>query len=133
MKKTIKILAALIGSGWLMAGVAGHQGDASSETQGNYVNGVVNDIKAQATEEIKKAFASEVEEFFKNNDLASSLGISSEEQGKLETSIKNYISSYSQDEDKLDEAKASVKKLLGNADGLSADELQAKISDIFNQ
>lgn len=132
MKKAAVILAALIGSVWLATGC---QGDLSaqlpSEKSGEYVSGVVNDIKAQAAEEIKKVFASEVEDFFKNGDLAASLGISSDEQGKLEESIKTYISRYSENEEKLSEAKESLEKLLENAEGLSADELQGKVSDIF--
>lgn len=135
MRKAAVILAALLGSGWLASGLTGCQGDLSSQLSTdkteNYVSGVVNDIKAQAAEEIKKAFAKEVEDFFKNNDLAASLGISSDEQGKLENSIKTYISQYSQNEEKLSEAKESLEKLLDNAEGLSADELQSKISDIF--
>ena len=97
------------------------------------MGGVVSEIKTQAVEEIKKAFADEVEDFFKSDDLAASLGISSEEQGKLEESIKDYINQYSQDEDKLNEAKESLDELLENVNGLSAEELQDKISDIFKK
>ncbi|MDE7321706.1 MAG: hypothetical protein K2N73_03075 [Lachnospiraceae bacterium] len=131
MRKAAIILAALIGSGWFAAGITGCQGDISSQKPEDYVSGVVSDIKTQAVEEIKKAFANEVEDFFKNDDLASSLGISSEEQGKLEKSIKDYISQYSQDEEKLSEAKEALDKLLDSAGEFSADELQDKISDIF--
>ncbi len=131
MRKAAIILAALIGSGWFAAGVTGCQGDVSSQKPEDYVSGVVSDIKAQAVEELKKAFADEVEDFFKSDDLAASLGISSDEQGKLEESIKDYISQYSQDEEKLNDAKESLDKLLENAGEFSADELQDKISDIF--
>lgn len=137
MRKAVIILAALIGSGWLAAGVTGCQDDpaskVSAENSEDYVSSVVSDIKAQAAEEIGKAFTKEVEDFFKDGDLAESLGISSDEQGKLENSIKDYIDQYSQNEDKLNEAKESLEKLLENADGLSADELQSKITDIFKE
>lgn len=137
MRKAVVILAVLIGSGWLAAGTAGCRNDASSQLlpqePEDYVSGVVSDIKAQAAEEIKKAFAGEVEDFFRSNDLASSLGISSDDQGKLEKSIKDYINQYSQNEEKLSEAKESLDKLLQEAEGLSADELQDKIADIFKE
>lgn len=130
MRKATIILAAIIGSGWLATGC---QGDISPQNPEDYVGGVVSEIKTQAVEEIKKAFADEVEDFFRSDDLADSLGIGSGEQGKLEESIKDYINQYSQDEDKLNEAKESLNELLENVNGLSAEELQDKISDIFNQ
>lgn len=133
MRKAAIILAAIIGSGWFAAGITGCQGDIPSQKPEDYVSGVVSEMKTQAVEEIMKAFANEVEDFFRNDDLAASLGISSEEQGKLEESIKDYINQYSQDEDKLNEAKESLDELLENVNGLSAEELQDKISNIFNE
>lgn len=129
MKKAVMVLAALACGGWLAAGC---QGNEASQSSGNFVSGVMNDMKTQAEEEIKTTVSKEIEEFFKSGDLAAALGISSDEQTKLEESVKNYISSYSADEENLDEAKKAVEKLLENAQGLSVEQLQSKIADIFN-
>ncbi|MDE7477410.1 MAG: hypothetical protein K2M91_05595 [Lachnospiraceae bacterium] len=129
MKKAVWTVAAV---GTLIAGSTGGCQDSLpiQEPQG-YVGSAVNDIRAQAAEELRKAFINEVGEFFKNEDLARTLGLDSDGQEKIEASIKEYISNYSMDEEKLAEAKESLDKLLENAQGLSADDLQSKIAGIF--
>lgn len=123
------ILAVLACGGWLAAGC---QGSRAPQDADSFVSGVMNDVKEQAEEEIKNAVSKEIEDFFKSGDLTAALGISSDEQAKLEESVKNYISSYSADEENLDEAKKAVEQLLENARGLSVEQLQSKIADIFN-
>jgi outer membrane murein-binding lipoprotein Lpp len=120
--------------GILLTGcVSNAQTSAVSDNAKDYINGTVDELKAQAAEEMKKAFANEVIEFFKSDDLSKSLGLDSGEQQKLEESIKQYIDNYDLDEEKLKEVKGSVEELLQNAKGLSETELQDKVSAIFQQ
>jgi outer membrane murein-binding lipoprotein Lpp len=120
--------------GILLTGcVSNAQTSAVSDNAKDYINGTVDELKAQAAEEMKKAFANEVIEFFKSDDLSKSLGLDSGEQQKLEESIKQYIDNYDLDEEKLKEVKGSVEELLQNAKGLSETELHDKVSAIFQQ
>lgn len=120
--------------GVLMAGGMGiGHGNQTQQSPEQYVDSVVSDIRTQAAEEFKKAFANEVTAFFKNDDLSKTLGIDSDGQARLEESIKLYIDHYSMDEEKLSEAKASLDALLQNAEGLSAEEIQDRIKGIFEE
>ncbi len=70
--------------------------------------------------------------FFKSDDLEKkTLGIDRGGQASVEAAIKAYIRDYDLDEEKLDEAKASLQSILENAEGLTAEELQESISKIF--
>ncbi len=130
MKKMAIIAAAVAGSVLTTGNMSGC-GGAQTNNPDSYVGGVVNEITTQAVDELRKAFTSEVSDFFANDDLAKSLGISAEEQGQIEDSIKTYIRDYNMDEEKLREAKESLEQLLKNAKDFSADELQGKISEVF--
>lgn len=123
MKKTAIIVAAVAGS-VLTA--------AQTKNPDSYVDSVVDEITTQAVGELKNAFASEISDFFTNDDLEKSLGISEEEQNQIEDSIKSYIRDYSMDEEKLQEARESLEQLFKNAEGFSVDELQGKISEVFD-
>lgn len=129
MKKAV--MAAVVLGAVMAGGVGACQGDSAAQNPEEYVGSVMEDIKAQAAEELKKALANEVSAFFKSDDLSKSLGIDSEGQAKLEESIKTYINNYSADEEKLSEAKESLDTLLENAEGLSVEEIQDRISGIF--
>lgn len=127
MRKIAVVLTAVIGS----ALIAGCQADFPSQDTDGYVKEIVNDVKEQAVQELKKAFASEVSDFFASDDLSVTLGMTGEEKEQLEKSIREYIDAYSMDEQKLGEAKEEVEILFENADGLTAEELQNKIKKIF--
>lgn len=127
MRKTAVVLTAVIGS----ALIAGCQADFPSQDTDGYVKEIVNDVKEQAVQELKKAFASEVSDFLASDDLSVTLGMTGEEKEQLEKSIREYIDAYSKDEQKLGEAKEEVEKLFENADGLTAEELQNKVKKIF--
>ena len=129
MRKIAVVLTAVIGS----ALIAGCQADFPSQDTDGYVKEIVNDVKEQAVQELKKAFASEVSDFFASDDLSVTLGMTGEEKEQLEKSIREYIDAYSMDEQKLGEAKEEVEKLFENADGLTAEELQNKIKKIFQK
>lgn len=131
MKKTLMITVV---AGVLCAGGVGSlRGGQTSRNTENYVDSVVSDITAQASEELKRAFVNEVAAFFKSDDLSKTLGIDSDGQAKLEKSIRTYIDQYSTDEAKLSEAKESLNTLLQNAEGLSVEELQDQIKGIFEE
>ena len=127
MRKIAVVLTTVIGS----ALIAGCQADFPSQDTDGYVKEIVNDVKEQAVQELKKAFASEVSDFFASDDLSVTLGMTGEEKEQLEKSIREYIDAYSMDEQKLGEAKEEVEILFENADGLTAEELQNKIKKIF--
>lgn len=129
MRKIRVFLALAAGSVFL----AGCQKEISAQKSEDYIGNVVNDIKAQAAEDLKKAVTSEIEEFFQNDDLSTALGLSSSDQEKIQRSIKKYIDDFSKDEEKLSEAKESLENLIENAEGLSPDELQNKIEGIFKE
>lgn len=125
------IVTAMAVSALMAGGMGGCQGDLSA--QAPEMENVVSDIKAQAAEELRKAFSQEVSDFFKSDDLSKALGDDGEGQAKLEESIRSFIDDYSTDEEKLSEAKASLDSLLQNAEGLSAEEIQDKIEGIFQK
>lgn len=131
MKKTAIIVAAVAGSVLTAGNISGSR--TQTKNSDSYVGGVVDEIATQAVDELKKAFTSEVSDFFTGDDLAKSFGISNEEQNQIEDSIKSYIRDYSMDEEKLHEAKESLEQLLKNAENFSADELQGKISEVFGE
>ena len=125
------IVTAMAVSALMAGGMGGCQGDLSA--QAPEMENVVSDIKAQAAEELRKAFSQEVSDFFKSDDLSQALGDDGEGQAKLEESIRSFIDDYSTDEEKLSEAKASLDSLLQNAEGLSAEEIQDRIEGIFQK
>ena len=127
MRKIAVVLAAVIGS----VCIAGCQTDFTPQDTDGYVKEIVNDVKEQAVQELKKAFASEVSDFLASDDLSVTLGMTGEEKEQLENSIREYIDAYSMDEQKLGEAKEEVEKLFENTDGLTAEELQNKVKKIF--
>ncbi len=125
------IVTAMAVSALMAGGMGGCQGDLSA--QAPEMENVVSDIKAQAAEELRKAFSQEVSDFFKSDDLSKALGDDGEGQAKLEESIRSFIDDYSTDEEKLSEAKASLDSMLQNAEGLSAEEIQDRIEGIFQK
>ncbi len=129
MKKSV---IAAVTAGVLMAGgIGGWQNNSSDSASGQNAESLVNEIGTQAAEELKNVFAQEVSDFFKSSDLEKTLGIDHSGQASIEASIKAYIRDYDLDEGKLEEAKASLQTLLGSAEGLTADEIQDRIAQIF--
>lgn len=80
---------------------------------------------------VKEAVKAEVVDFFKNDDLADTLGIDKKRKEEIEKSIQNYIDDYELDAEAVEDAKEAVNNVLENAKGLSAQELDEKIADIF--
>ena len=80
---------------------------------------------------IKETFKAGIVDFFANDDLENTLGISSERAQELEKSIESYIEDYELDEEAVEKAKTAVYDTLEKAKGLSDDELDEKIANIF--
>ena len=112
--------------------VAGCEPDFSSQNTDGFVKKIVDDVKEQAAQELKNAFAKEVSDFFQSDDLSATLGMTGEEKEQLEKSIRKYIDEYSMDEEKLGEAREAVEQLFENADDLTAEELQNHVKEIFS-
>ena len=108
---------------------SGCQGSVSQ----NSIDKVVDDIKSEAVKKLKKAFVKEVEEFLATDDLSAALGISSDDRKKIQNSIRGYVDNYEFDEEALKEAKASVEGILKNAEGLSVEEIEKKIKQVFEK
>lgn len=127
-----KVIAAAL---LLSAVFTGCQGDVTIDNVGDKISESVNDTiaktKEQVRDDLKNAIAGEVEDFIANNDLATSLGISPEEQAGINDAIRGYIGNYQADEEQLKAAKESVEELLENARGLSAEEIKNNLADIF--
>lgn len=124
-------MTAVVVSTLMAGGIGGCQGDMAAQAPEEYVDSVVSDIRAQAAEELKKAFSNEVSEFFGSDDLSKMLGVDGTQQAELEESVRSFIDQYSSDEEKLSEAKASLDALLQSAEGLSPEEIQDRIEGIF--
>lgn len=124
-------MTAVVVSTLMAGGIGGCQGDMAAQAPEEYVDSVVSDIRAQAAEELKKAFSNEVSKFFGSDDLSKMLGVDGTQQAELEESVRSFIDQYSSDEEKLSEAKASLDALLQSAEGLSPEEIQDRIEGIF--
>lgn len=135
MYKGIKRAAAVM---MLFAVVlTGCQGDVTIDNVGDKISESVNDTiaktKKQVSDEVKSALADEVKEFINSDDLAVTLGIDAEDQERINDSIQNYIDNYELDEEQLKAAKETVEEFLESAKGLSAEEIQKNIEDIFKE
>lgn len=122
--KQIKYVIALL---FVALTLSGCQPDFSEAA----MDKVVEDIKKEAVKQLKKALRKELEEFFAADELASTLGISSQDLKLIENAVKNYVENYEFDEESLKEIIASADMLLNNTEGLSAEELEKKLKEIF--
>lgn len=131
-KGSIRVMAALA---LLAVMLTGCQSDVTIDNVGDKISESVSDTiaktKKQVSDDIKSALAEEVKAFINSDDLAVTLGIDAKEQERLNESIQSYIDSYELDEEQLKEAKQTVEEFLESAKGLSVDEIQKNISDIF--
>lgn len=111
-----RLFLAVAACAWALAGCSAQFGEGSELTEG-----------------LKDAFTQEVKAFFENSDLSDTLGISKETQAQIEESLRSYIDNYELDEEGLNEAKAAVNEVLENAKGLSTEEIENKLSQIFEK
>ena len=133
--RTAAIVSLLIAV--LSALLTGCQGDVTIDNVGDKISESVNDTiaktKKQVSDEIKSALAEEVQAFIRSDDLATTLGISAQEQESISESIQNYIDHYELDEEQLKAAKETVEEFLETAKGLSTEEIKQNIAEIFEE
>lgn len=113
---------------------------ALSSCEGQFSDKLQEQIQAkqeeagqQASQQMKDAFVSQLGEFMQSKDLGESLGISAEEQDKMEQSLKDYVNHYDLSEEDLSKVKESVEELFQNAQGMTVQGLENKLSDILKQ
>lgn len=97
------------------------------------INAGQNELSRKASEEMKDAFTSQLEEFLKSSDLGESLGISSEEQQKIGQSIVDYVDQYELSEEELTQIGDSVKEILQNAAGTDSQSIEDMLKSILQQ
>ncbi len=97
------------------------------------INAGQSELSRKASEEMKDAFTSQLEEFLKSSDLGESLGISSEEQQKIGQSIVDYVDQYELSEEELSQIQDSVKELLQNAEGMDSQSIEDMLKSILKK
>lgn len=86
-----------------------------------------------ASEEMKDAFSSQLQEFIKSSDLSGSLGISSEEQDKIQQSLKDYVDQYELSEEELDNAQKALTDLINQAGELDKQTIEERLNQILQE
>ena len=81
----------------------------------------------KASEEMKDAFSSQLQEFIKSSDLSDSLGISSEEQDK------DYVDQYELSEEELDNAQKALTDLINQAGELDKQTIEERLNQILQK
>jgi len=131
-----KIAAAAVLALLMSGSFAGCEGDEFAgdfgEQLGDSVKEAVTDVKKQIGDDIKSALVDEVKAYISSDEVSEALGISLEEQESIINSMRDYIDNYEFDAEQIEEVKESVEEFLQNAKGLSADEIQENIEEIFN-
>ena len=97
------------------------------------INAGQSELSRKASEEMKDALTSQLEEFLKSSDLGESLGISSEEQQKIGQSIIDYVDQYELNEEELTKIQDSVKGLLQNTEGMDFQSIESMVNSILEQ
>ena len=97
------------------------------------INAGQSELSRKASEEMKDALTSQLEEFLKSSDLGESLGISSEEQQKIGQSIIDYVDQYELNEEELTKIQDSVKGLLQNTEGMDFQAIESMVNSILEQ
>ena len=102
------------------------------------VNEKADDLKSKAMEEFEAALSEQMKDFFSSNDLQESLGLSEEQQEKVQGSMKEYLESYDSDPNAWKDALNSIQEKLtelkenGELDFLTAEELNEKLDEILS-
>ena len=87
----------------------------------------------KASEEMKDAFSSQLKEFIKSSDLSDSLGISTEEQEKIEKSLKDYVDQYELSEEDLSKAQDALSQLIDQAQELDKQTIEDRLNRILQE
>ena len=88
----------------------------------------------KASEEMKDAFSSQLQEFIKSSDLSDSLGISSEEQDKIQQSLKDYVDQYELSEERnTTNAQKALTDLINQAGELDKQTIEERLNQILQK
>ena len=97
------------------------------------INAGQSELSRKASEEMKDALTSQLEEFLKSSDLGESLGISSEEQQKIGQSIIDYVDQYELSEEELDNAQKALTDLINQAGELDKQTIEERLNQILQE
>lgn len=81
--------------------------------------------------EMKEALISQMDDFLQSDDLEESLGFTDEQLTEVEQSVEQYIENYEFDTESLTSLVGEIKLLFEKTEGLSKDEIQAKLDEIL--
>lgn len=99
----------------------------------NIVDSRQEEYASKASEEMKNAFSQQLEEFIKSSDLSDSLGISAENQEKIEKSLQDYVNQYELSEEELNQAQDALQDLIEQAQKLDTQTIEDRLQDILQQ
>ena len=68
-----------------------------------------------------------------SKDLSDSLGISSEEQDKIQQSLKDYVDQYELSEEELDNAQKALTDLINQAGELDKQTIEERLNQILQK
>ena len=103
------------------------------ETLQSQIDEKQEEYSSKASEEMKDAFTTQLNEFFRSSDLGESLGMSAEEQDKIEQSLKEYADSYELSEEELNKTKEAISELFRNDGNMSAQSIEDKLNEILKK
>ena len=130
MKKIIISVAALLGVSSVALNSCEEQLPQSVQEQFKETQ---DEVKSKVSNEMKEAMIAQIDEFLHSDDLEESLGFSEEQIAETEQSITQYIEDYELDMGTLTDFVSEVKLLFDETQGLSKEEIQAKLDEMLEK
>ena len=130
MKKIIISVAALLGVSSVALNSCEEQLPQSVQEQFKETQ---DEVKSKVSNEMKEAMIAQIDEFLQSDDLEESLGFSEEQIAETEQSITQYIEDYELDMGTLTDFVSEVKLLFDETQGLSKEEIQARLDEMLEK
>lgn len=130
MKKIIVSVAALLGVSTVALNSCEEQLPQAVQEQFEETQ---DEVKNKVSNEMKEAMIAQIDDFLQNDDLEESIGFSEEQIAETEQSITQYIEDYELDTEGLTDLVGEIKHLFDETQGLSKDEIQAKLEEMLEQ
>ena len=130
MKKIIISVAALLGVSSVALNSCEEQLPQSVQEQFKETQ---DEVKSKVSNEMKEAMIAQIDDFLQNDDLEESLGFSEEQLAETEQSITQYIEDYELDTETLTNLVGEIKNLFDETQGLSKEEIQAKLDEMLEK
>lgn len=130
MKKIIISVAALFGVSTVALNSCEEQLPQAVQEQFEETQ---DEVKSKVSSEMKEAMIAQIDDFLQNDDLGESLGFSEEQIAETEQSITQYIEDYELDTEALTDLVGEIKLLFDETQGLSKEEIQAKLDEMLEQ